>query len=305
MRQNNKRKISAVIIADSVNPKDKRLTTAIFTLPRMVLAELNTHRQFSRNSASSRAVPFNKMLRMVMTDPFIPIAWMKDHSGMQGNEYFTGFKCWLFRQLWLTARNLAVLFAWLLSKLGLTKQIVNRLMEPFMWHTAIVTGSDWLNFFALRAHPAAEIHFQELANAMLEAYNNSLPKSLKPGEWHIPFGDRMDMPVIRAIAMDLIKEDMNMSIADAMNKVMQMVATARVARVSYVNFDGSDDYRKDVQLYNRLVGMSHLSPLEHVAMSADTDTYSGNLCGFVQLRKLMPNENKADDRVVERRYSRG
>ena len=79
--------ISAKIIADSKCPRGHRLTTFIVTFPRIVLAEFNTHRMFSRNSASSRAIPFKRMVKMLEENPFIPIAWQKDHKGMQGVEY--------------------------------------------------------------------------------------------------------------------------------------------------------------------------------------------------------------------------
>lgn len=149
--------IQAKVIADSKNVIGDRITTMIVTFPRLILAELNTHRMFSRNSASSRAIPFKKMLASVWNNPFIPIAWQKDHSGMQGNEYFTNKRqIFLLRNLWLLARTLAVALAWILSKVGLTKQLCNRLLEPFMWHTVIITATEWENFFALRC-PQYEI----------------------------------------------------------------------------------------------------------------------------------------------------
>lgn len=116
----------------------------------MILAELNTHRLFTRNSASSRAIPFKKMVEMVETDPFIPIAWQKDHIGMQGNEYFTGWRAKIIELAWRTAAAAAVVSAKKLHKLGLTKQLANRLLEPFMWHTVLVTATEFENFFNLR-----------------------------------------------------------------------------------------------------------------------------------------------------------
>lgn len=183
--------ISASIIADSISPKGLRLTSFIVRFPRMVLAELNTHRALSKNSASSRAIPFKKMLEMAQNDPFIPIRFQKDHSGMQGVEYFEGEEHEQCVRDWLAARDAAVVAA-TSFKLPVTKQLRNRLLEPFMWHTVIVTATDYENFFALRAHPDAEIHIAELARQMLEAYNASEPKSLRSGEWHIPFGDKIE-----------------------------------------------------------------------------------------------------------------
>ena len=120
----------AEILADSLSPQGDRLTTMKITFPRIVLAEAKTHRiisglgeeveisqslglndefNFSRNSASSRAIPFNKMVKMVEENPFIPIAWQKDHKGMQGTEYFTDNEniegC---NAEWLKARDYAI-----------------------------------------------------------------------------------------------------------------------------------------------------------------------------------------------------
>ena len=130
----------------------------------MIHGELMTHRVFSRNSASSRAIPFNKMVEMAESDPFIPIAWQKDHKGMQGTEYFTKsdlaaeeFKEEIpdtviehLTQVWLTARDNAVRQAKYANEIGLTKQLCNRLLEPFMWHTVLVTATEFDNFFELR-----------------------------------------------------------------------------------------------------------------------------------------------------------
>ena len=139
------------ILADSINQQGDRITTMKITFPRMMLAELNTHRMFSRNSASSRAIPFKKMVKMVEENPFIPIAWQKSHSGMQGTEYFTE-KEDIYRkeQIWRDARRRAVDVAKDLHSSEVTKQLCNRLLEPFMWHTVIVSATEFSNFFKLR-----------------------------------------------------------------------------------------------------------------------------------------------------------
>lgn len=150
-------KISATIIKDSINPQGNRLTTFELIFPRYILAELNTHRVFSKNSASSRAIPFNKMVKSVQDNPFIPIAFQKHHKGMQGNEYFTDPKeIEELQNLWLKSRDKAVEEATTLYNAGVTKQLCNRLLEPFMWHSVILTGTDFENFFRLRC-PSYEI----------------------------------------------------------------------------------------------------------------------------------------------------
>jgi len=140
----------AEIVADSLNEFGNRITTMVVTFPRIILAEFNTHRMFSRNSASSRAIPFEKMLKSVEENPFIPIAWQKNHKGMQGTEYFDTKESEERVHGWLRAKEHALTCAGNLAYLEVTKQLCNRLLEPFMWHTVIVTATEWENFFALR-----------------------------------------------------------------------------------------------------------------------------------------------------------
>lgn len=292
------KEIKAEIIADSINSKGCRLTTFILTFPRIVLAELNTHRMLSKNSASSRAIPFEKMVEMVKTDPFIPIKFQKDHKGMQGTEYYEGEELQDCIQDWLNARDTAVESA-ISFVHPVTKQLRNRLLEPFMWHTVILSGTDFENFFRLRAHGDAEIHISKLAECMLEEYNNNTPKKLDEGGWHIPFGDNMDEDRIRSLILD--KEDVydfdhEMSLLENYQK---KIAVARCARISYNNFEGKDDYEADVKLCDRLFGSipRHLSPTEHVAQALDSDEYIGNFKGFKQYRKFFDDENLSDERV--------
>lgn len=147
-----KTQIKAEIVADSINQQGDRLTSLLITFPRIILAEVNTHRMLSKNTSSSRAIPFKKMVESVQNDPFIPIAWQKDHKGMQGTEYEN--RDWRIAQIkdeWLAARDNAIESATELNK-GVTKQLCNRLLEPFMWTTMLITGSEegWDNFFELR-----------------------------------------------------------------------------------------------------------------------------------------------------------
>lgn len=286
--------INAEIIADSFNTETgTRLTTFVLDMPRIVLAEFNTHRMVSRNSASSRAIPFKKMLARVIDDPFIPIEFQKDHKGMQGTEYLDGSEDRRARSRWLKARDAAVEQAIELNEeCGVTKQLANRLLEPFMWHRVIATATDWENFFALRAHEAAEIHIQRLAHVMLEKYNKSYPKRLKPGQWHIPFGNKFDEKRI---------EDMDVPGDDVSNYEIEMakvkIATARCARVSYHNYEGKDDYQADLNLHDRLSQAGHWSPFEHCARAIASREYCGNFHGFFQYRKHFVTENKRDNRV--------
>lgn len=178
-------KISAKIVADSKNEFGDRITTMVVTFPRYILAELNTHRMLSKNSASSRAIPFEKMLKSVEENPFIPIAWMQDHKGMQGKHYFNEEHSSMLKIVWLEGRDNAVdrtkklAFGIGVREVGkpdynieLTKQICNRWLEPFMWHTVIITATEWENFFALRC---PQFYLEEISITK-EATKNSPPE---------------------------------------------------------------------------------------------------------------------------------
>ena len=288
--------ISAKIVADSINEHGCRLTTFTVIFPRFLLAELNTHRMLSRNSASSRARPFKVMLKDVMEDPFIPIRWMAEHKGMQGTEYLNEEDSQNATATWLQARDAAVAAAKALDGKKVTKQIVNRILEPYLWHEVVITATDLENFFALRYHNDAEIHICELAKVMLDAYNASQPKFLAAGEWHIPFGDQMDEEKLADVAGNTNMDDLK-----------REIACARCARISYKPFGSEEnyDYAADRRLFATLLTGGHVSPLEHVARSMTQHEfegtfhkgYCGNFRGFIQYRKTFANENRKDPRV--------
>jgi thymidylate synthase ThyX len=341
--------IKAEIVADSINAAGNRITSMVVTFPRFILAELNTHRMFSRNSASSRAIPFEKMVKSVEENPFIPMAWQKDHKGMQGTKYFTEEESKTLRRDWLSCRNEVLAKAKELAEQGVTKQLCNRLLEPFMYHTVIITATDWENFFALRCpryeipnsrgfegkqfrsrknvinaldshggYPQsvsvaktlpmvdwlltnkgqAEIHMMTLAEAMWDAFNESVPIGLIAGQWHIPFGDQIDLDKLKdSMFYDHSVEDENEE-AD-IERYKAMIATARCARISYtvVGEEGKpDNYVNDIKLHDRLAESGHWSPFEHCAKAMTEDQrgilgYSGNFKGWLQYRKFFTNEN--------------
>lgn len=264
----------AKVICDSIFG-NHRLTTMEVTFPRFILAEFNTHRALSRNSASSRAIPVAKQIEKVKANPVIPI-FTKNQKGMQGeildentDEYLKA------KSGWLEARDTAVKYAEWLMQDGIHKQNTNRLLEPFMWHTVIVTATEWANFFHLRANPEAQPEMQKIAKLMKEAYNSSTPteKSFKDW-WHLPY---------------LQPEDEALQAGDK-----QAISVARCARVSYLTHDGKRDIDADLKLYERLKTSGHWSPFEHVARPQtpkDPEWMCSNFKGWVQLRKYMPNEN--------------
>lgn len=265
----------AKIIADSLSETGCRLTTMEVTFPRMVLAEFNTHRMFSRNSASSRAIPVEKQLAKVMEDPFIPVHFGVNQPGMQAPIELDDAERTLAKEEWLRARNSAVSHVRHLLSLEVHKQITNRILEPFMWHTVIVTATEWSNFFALRAHPDAQPEIRVIAEMMEDIYEKSSPLYLDRYDWHLPF----------------IQEDERDGKFEFTRKA-RCISAARCARVSYLTHDGVRDHEADLALYERLVSGGHMSPLEHVAITEGDDfsEWTGNFRGWKQFRKLIPNE---------------
>jgi thymidylate synthase ThyX len=258
---------NATVVADSLSPAGIRLTTVEVTLHRFVLAELNTHRVFSRNSASSRAIPVRKQLARVLDDPAVPVEFGANQRGMQAGEPLTGGDHDAALAAWLEARDHAVAAVERLQELGVHKQVTNRLLEPFMWHTVIVTATEWDGFWEQRCSPLAQPEIRVAAEAMRTAYDASTPAPLALGEWHTPY----------------LREDDG----DLDAETARRVSAARCARVSYLTHDGRRDIDKDLELYERLVTARppHWSPLEHVATPAAADeTPLGNLRGWRQLR---------------------
>jgi hypothetical protein len=276
---------SAKVLADSVWQMDPqiqipgfgepwRITTFELTFPRCVLSEFNTHCQLARNSASSRAIPVEKMIRRAMDTPFVPLQFSKNQKGMAASEY------WVpgdpeydeAAQHWLNLRNAAVKAVSRLVDLGVHKQDANRLLEPWMWHTVIATATwekwDWPNFIRLRASDNADPKISHLAYMLRDAAEQSTPRELRLGDWHLPMtgypGDEELSPV------ELVK-----------------VATARIARVSYLTHDGRRDPEADLRLYNDLQTKQHLSPFEHPASA--TPGRFGKFTGWRSARTWVEN----------------
>jgi hypothetical protein len=258
---------SAEIIADSVNPWGTRLTTFVLTYHRMIHSEFMTHRVMSRNSSSSRAIPIEKMIRLVEEQEVYPVYWGKNQKGMAAREELSPADQVAARRIWGSAREEAIAHARELAEIGVHKQTVNRLLEPFSTITVICSGTEFQNFFEQRCHEDAQPEIQSLANKMRDAYNISRPKEREVGQWHLPLIN----PV----------EDRDLD-----PKIVLKVAVGRCARVSYLTHNGIRDPQEDVKLCDRLWHDTpkHLSPFEHVARVAPRYTKNDNFDEFRSLR---------------------
>lgn len=264
--------ITAKIIADSVNKpsNSKRITSFVLTYPRFIHAELLTHRMFSRNAASSRAIPISKFIEDVLTDPALPVHWGKTQKGMQADNEVDEETKTKAIILWNEARDSAVEYAKKLKELGLHKQVVNRILEPYFHITTLLTATEFDNFFKLRAHKDAQPEIRELAYKMLECYQNNKPEEKDLDEWHIPFGD---------------KYTSGLSLEQKLK-----IATARAARVSYKTFDGEINFEKDYELHDNLLADGHYSPFEHCAQ-AKFGVFD-NFCQWKSYRYSLKHERR-------------
>lgn len=263
--------VKAKVIADSISPEGVRLTTLECTFHRFILAEFNTHRAFSRNSSSSRAIPTNKTMNQVITNPALPLVYPREQPGMSGGEIIEMSAS--AEEIWMAAGDAAVGFANQLVELGVHKSVANRLLEPYMWHTVVVTATDYDNFFVQRMQNSAQPEMVSLAYRMHEALLASTPTAVDWGGWHLPY--------IQDDEQELYEPE-----------ICRQLSVARVAGVSYARVGEVRMIEKDLALYDRLRSASppHWSPFEHVATPAELvmpNAVMGNFYGWQQLRHLV------------------
>ena len=278
--------ISAKVIADSVSPEGKRITTFELEYHRYILAELNTHAMTARNTASSRAIPIQRMIDLVMEQPVNPVEWGRNRAGMQATETLDETESKLAEHVWDDARRAAVRCATDLMNLGVHKQVVNRLLEPFQKAKTVLTATELNNFFTLRLHKDAQPEIRVLAERMKEAMDASTPNQLQYGEWHTPYFDT-------GFWSGTIHAD---SLEDAL-----AISSSCCAQVSYRKLDQSIEKAHDI--YNKLVTSKpvHASAFAHCATPIenysqqgvtheridDGTLWSGQFQGWVQYRQLI------------------
>ncbi len=283
--------IRVKIVADSITDGACRLITWCWTYQRMIHAEIMTHRDRARNAASSRAIPAATLRHRVLDLPAVPVHWGANQRGMQADNEIADKNA--AYDWWIEARNSAAMWHAKGEALGLHKQIVNRVIEPWMMIETIVSATEHANFFHLRKHKDAEPNFQIVATLAWELFHNHMPTFIRSGGWHLPYVRSADIEAA-ASTEELIK-----------------LSTGRCARVSYLTHEGKRDRQADYDLHDRLVRAAstgndplHASPLEHPARAVGRYEYgsygvfnqtreyrSGPFVGWQQYRKMFANEN--------------
>jgi hypothetical protein len=304
-----------VILASKTTTGAPPIYTIRMRYPRIIHGEVLTHRVFSRNARSSRAVPVATMLEEIRTRPFVPWHWGKNQRGMQADEECNNL-VQMYQDEWSDTDEMSREEAWLfLSRnaacaaeafmtAGYHKQIPNRLLEPFSWMDCLITSTDWRNFLWLRDHKDAEPHLQDLARLVKQAIEEAEPKTLSPQSWHLPYITDEDL----AYAAEHYWDDWEKVIS-----FLCKISAARCARISYKPFNGDASYEAELARYDLLVKSDrvHASPLEHQAMPDSLIEFStefedgsdevgtrwnnphlhGNFSGWIQFRKTIPGEH--------------
>lgn len=292
--------ITAKVLADSISKDNVRITTFRLHYPRFIHAEFMTHRLFSRNASSSRAIPVDQMIKQVLDTPARPISWGVNQRGMQSEKEFSAKESEIINKVWSDASISATSVAEELMELKLHKQFANRILEPFQFMNVICTATEYDNFFELRRHKDAQPEIQELANGMFEAREKSEPMKLEYGEWHLPFiSISRDNSTGKLIYGDF-GSDFDLA---------RKVSASCCAQVSYRKEDHSIE--KAERIFNQLIESKpmHASPIEHQAtpmpklvatnlddlkitegithLDKNHNLWSANLRGWVQYRHLV------------------
>ncbi len=258
--------MQANIVTKSLHPNGAVARTFHLVFPRMILAEMNTHKNFARSVSSSRAIPIQKMLAQVWNAPFIPISFGRNQKGMQAGKEINGFRRKVLENLWVFASEIVCVVVWIMFKLRLHKQTANRLLEPWLFVHATVTATQLKNFFNLRDHEDAQPEIRYLARLMKFADKMTKAKALKVGDWHLPWITDEDWGPASEWA-----ENNDMRVIN----VLLRASAARCARSSYANFDtGSRSIFKDMETFASLVDSEpvHASPAEHQLKVDETVT---------------------------------
>jgi thymidylate synthase ThyX len=297
--------IEAEIVCDSVNKYNNRLTTFRLKFPKFVLAELNTHRVISKSTSSSRAVTTAKYIEEVRNPDLRvnPSGWGKNIPGMQAKEELTGEALAAAKKSWALAANDAAFRAEHMLNQGVHKQLVNRVLEPFVHARTVTTATEYMNFFGLRLDKDAQPEIRELAEKMWRAYVSSHPRSLRKGQWHLPFVTTEDEQKVISYT-DKIHKGSISSWVDLVKETYIKISVARCARTSYKSHATGkiSTLEEDLALYDRLLERQpiHASPAEHQGKPDSkfcgiwmNKRRHGNLVGWQQYRKFLPGENMA------------
>lgn len=307
--------ITAKVICDSVSGQGDRITTLEIEYPRFILGEINTHRMLSKNSSSSRAIPFGNMVRNIQKNIALPLYWGSAKAGMQAGVEIEDID--FSKKVWGSALDYAVGQASLLDDENLHKQLVNRLLEPFQMMKTVITGTEWDNFFNLRLHPDAQPEFCMLAYKIYQAINESTSNVLRSNEWHLPYVNTYRVKSGRGFDQleYYVGEIGTESYRVLTLEEAQRISASCCAQVSYRKND--DSLEKANKIFDVLIDSKvlHASPFEHLATpirdqskningwdtgithsNREGKLFSGNLQGWISYRHLLPNNtcNKFD-----------
>ncbi len=274
----------AKVVCDSLSSNGVRLTTFEICMPKCLVAEFNTHRMLCRNSASSRAVPTTSIIREVMTNPVYPISWRAQNIGMEASIILPNSQARMRETRWLRARDAVVTYAKQMLELpgGLDKQVLNRMLEPWMWTVVIATATEWENFFVLRDSTHSQPEFGYIATLMYDAYVKNTPLVR---DYHFPYAS--DMPFSEQEAMSLGVPDTGIMYSTT---AKMLESAAHIGRVSYYRQGRKFTAQENIDRALAFIRDKHWSPTEQTAISG-TEKWYGPLYGWKPLRYFFANQS--------------
>lgn len=300
------------VVAHSISPEGIELPTIQFRQPRMIHSDFLTHRVFTRNGRSSRAVPVLTLLTEAR-NPYTP-HFLHNQPGMTASQEFSDEERAEIEAIWREMAAHTVAGVERLQAKGVHKQWANRPLEWFGYIDVLLSSTDWNNYYALRDDEGAQPEIQVVARAIREAIAKSTPRELRPGQWHLPYID--EEADREAIIKHLVDSEGGFSV-DQVDRLLRKISAARCARLTIRPFDGDGSIPAELERYRKLVVSRpvHASPTEHQATPDTRSHYTvvkaladgtqqtiksgfdwdhpeeqGNFTGWRQARKQIPFE---------------
>jgi thymidylate synthase ThyX len=285
-----------------------RLDTFQVRYWRPIHGEVMTHRVFSRNASSSRAIPAASI--WAREEVCVP-RFRKNKPGMQPGDYLSDDEQAKAATIWLELAKLTQDYVQVLADkdgLNIHKQWVNRPTEWYSYIDVLISSTEWSNFDALRVHPDAQDEIHALAAEMQRIRLAATPAVLPHGQWHLPYVGEEDFDDVSRMLKGRARPDGVQEVLAQLGKtrldlsprnaILVAMSAARCCRVSYAKHDGSrPTIAEDMQRYLQLAGSSpiHASPLEHQArplLAHEDERHQGNFVGWAQFRKFLPHESQ-------------
>jgi hypothetical protein len=300
--------ISVKIIQDSINVSGNRMVTMELEYPRFIHSEILTHRILSKNASSSRAIPVKTLHDHIVEHPAMPVYFGKNEPGMVAKVELDQRNIDTTKAVWKSSMISAIHYSSILYDLGNHKQVANRLVEPYMTMKTLMSGTEWVNLIWLRDHPDAQPEFALLAKLIRISMENSVPVKLKPGQWHLPYvttkleplsgtqtfwadkNTEIDLDQARKISASCCAQVSYRRLDDSIERANKIFDMLNLGRTDVPNHASPAEHQACAMWFDEPTLEANRWPIGYTHIDRDGNYWSGNLKGWVQYRKMIPNE---------------